>query len=48
MENKMSNLLRTIAAWFALQSTARPTSTQPDDMSIRDWADLPPHHPLCP
>jgi hypothetical protein len=27
--------------------TARPSATNPDAMSLREWADLPPHHPSC-
>lgn len=34
---------RRVAKWFV----APRQSTHPDTMSLHDWADLPPHHPLC-
>lgn len=34
---------RRLAALFAKP----PQKLEPEYLSMRDWADLPPHHPLC-
>lgn len=41
----MSSLLQLIGRLFAALSAAAPAQPDPDSMSLRDWADLPAHHP---
>ncbi|MBN9334561.1 hypothetical protein [Devosia sp.] len=40
--SRLSDLLRRVLAW--LNSPATPAMMEPE-MTSRDWADLPPHHP---
>lgn len=41
MSNLISLLGRLVASLFS--TPCKPLD--PDDMALRDWADLPPHHP---
>jgi hypothetical protein len=41
MSNVVTLLNRLFTALFAVDSAP----VEPDDMSLHDWADLPPHHP---
>lgn len=43
----MSNLalmLRSLISWLTPRDGAK---THPDHMSLHDWADLPPYHPVA-
>ena len=40
--SRLNELLRLVLAW--LNAPAAASSMEPE-MSARDWADLPPHHP---
>lgn len=42
MSNLWNFLTRQLVAW--LSSDSKPL--EPESMSLRDWADLPPHHPV--
>jgi hypothetical protein len=44
----MFQLLRKLRHWIAARFTPARPSPDPDAMELHDWADLPPHHPLCP
>jgi hypothetical protein len=40
------SIIARLMAWLGLRS--RPASfTNPDCFALRDWADLPIHHPRC-
>ena len=39
--------LARLLAWFGKAMPSRPRTPHPDNMSLHDWADLPPHHPNC-
>lgn len=41
----MSSLLQLIGRLVAALSAATPSAPDPESMSLRDWADLPSHHP---
>jgi hypothetical protein len=41
----MWSLLRSVLRLFVAARPAQAASQDPDLMSLRDWADLPPHHP---
>lgn len=43
----MLNLLRHIRGLLATRLACEPAPLHPDQMSLRDWSDLPPHHPIC-
>ena len=43
----MSSLFAILRAIFAPSRKPTAHGTDLDHMSARDWADLPPHHPLC-
>ena len=41
-------VLAQLRQWFSrLLASSPPGPLEPERMSLRDWADLPPHHPLC-
>ena len=42
--SSLFNFLRRVLGNLLAQ---REQSTDLDGLSLRDWADLPPHHPLC-
>lgn len=42
--SRLGTLLRRVLAW--LNTPTAPASAEPLP-GARDWADLPPHHPLC-
>jgi hypothetical protein len=42
----MSRFMQRVARLLAAPSTAIRTP-DPDNMSLRDWADLPAYHPRC-
>lgn len=42
----MLNLARFLSRLLRI-GAARQPPRHPDEMSLRDWADLPPHHPRC-
>ena len=42
----MSNLVHTIMRRVSGLFAREPVPLDPDSMALRDWADLPPHHPL--
>ena len=41
----MSNLITLLGRLFATLFAADPAPLDPDSLSLRDWADLPAHHP---
>lgn len=41
----MSSAITLLSRLFAALFTADQATIEPDCMSLRDWADLPPHHP---
>lgn len=41
----MSTVITLLGRLFAALLTAEAASVEPDSMSLRDWADLPAHHP---
>lgn len=41
----MSIMLSRFGRLFATLFAAGPSSVDPETMSLRDWADLPAHHP---
>ena len=43
MSNMLVLLRRLVTALFSSDAVA----TDPEVMPLRDWADLPAHHPLC-
>lgn len=48
LETEIMSMLTRLLRWLGLRpSGARRPAPHPDTMSLRDWADLPPHHPLC-
>jgi hypothetical protein len=44
----MFNLWHLLAQWISTWLSPEPEPTHPDQMSLQEWADLPPHHPFCP
>jgi hypothetical protein len=44
----MSNVFRRVLLWLDRLFTPAAEPARPDAMSLEEWADLPPHHPLCP
>lgn len=42
----MSSLIALVHRLVAALFTAQPIPTDPDTMSLHDWADLPAHHPV--
>ncbi len=40
------SILARIKAWLGLPAPSRP-AIEPDTFALRDWADLPTHHPRC-
>lgn len=40
------SLLTRLAGWLRL-SAPRPHTPHPDCLDLREWADLPTHHPRC-
>lgn len=40
------SILARLLGWLGLP-TPRRTTPHPDALSLRDWADLPTHHPRC-
>ena len=42
----MSSLIKTVHRLVAALFTAPSTPTNPDTMSLHDWADLPAYHPV--
>ena len=42
----MSSLLKTVRRLASALFTTPAIPTDPDTMSLHDWADLPAHHPL--
>lgn len=42
--SRLTELLRLVLAW--LNAPTAPQALEPE-MTARDWADLPTHHPLC-
>ncbi|MET3927167.1 hypothetical protein [Devosia sp. 2618] len=42
----MSNLKVLVTRLFAGNARTKRVSRDPEAMSLREWADLPPHHPL--
>lgn len=43
----MSSLAHLVRRLAAALFTTPAIPTDPDTMSLHDWADLPAHHPLC-
>ena len=43
----MSILLHSLRRLLAAFATPAPAAPDLDTLSVQDWADLPPHHPLC-
>lgn len=43
----MSTILTILRRLQAAFAPAGGAPTDPDTLSLRDWADLPVHHPLC-
>lgn len=41
----MSNVITLLSRLLSALFTAQPATTEPDELSLRDWADLPSHHP---
>ncbi|WP_240231582.1 hypothetical protein [Devosia lacusdianchii] len=42
----MSSILTILSRLLAVFAPADRAPTDPDTLSLRDWADLPVHHPL--
>ncbi|WP_338721823.1 hypothetical protein [Devosia sp. XK-2] len=40
-------ILTRLLARLGKALSAPRTARNPDNMSLHDWADLPPHHPQC-
>lgn len=43
----MSSFVRRFTRLFIAPASPRGLARDPDTMSLRDWADLPSHHPYC-
>lgn len=41
------SILTRLVAWLGRLSQGDRKSPHPDRMALRDWADLPAHHPEC-
>jgi hypothetical protein len=41
------SILTRLFAWLGKPLPTPRTAQNPDQMSLADWADLPPHHPRC-
>jgi hypothetical protein len=40
----LARLRQWLLPWFTLAAAPPP---EPEAPGLRDWADLPPHHPVC-
>ncbi|MHA6689540.1 hypothetical protein [Devosia sp. A449] len=43
----MSSFVRRFTRLFTTSASPHRLTRDPDTMSLRDWADLPVHHPYC-
>lgn len=43
----MSSFVRRFARLFTTPASPRQLTRDLDSLSLRDWADLPVHHPYC-
>lgn len=41
------SILPRLIAWLGRLSSRAAQAPHPDCMNLRDWADLPAHHPKC-
>lgn len=41
------SILARLLAWLGRPVPTPPKTPDPEALSLRDWADLPPHHPRC-